>query len=198
MDSEKLKESLDKVINDMGLIREGLCYTLDDIKKFEDLLKENELNEVVDELTTEKCEETEEKIVEKCDKITFFKPKYQDGYYYINLDNMSVNHATWYGNEIDYIRFSKGVVFNHAEEADYYLDFLKECEIYSQTFTPTQWDNAEIQKWTFCYDCDEHGFTTVYYNYYKDFHSLYFRSKEECLDFIKKYEPEIKRYMRIR
>ena len=112
-------------------------------------------------------------------------------YFYVDLDVMEVNSSRWEDEKIDNTRLKHRVIFKTEEEADEYLEYLKEKEEHMNTFTEEEWQDEEITKYFYYYhngDCELKCSKTWFYRYIKP----YFRTEAETKNFIQKYEWQIK------
>ena len=112
-------------------------------------------------------------------------------YYYINLDDMCTDYVWWNNEQIDNARLKHQVIFKTKKETSEYLEYLLEKEKHMNTFTEEEWEDIEIKKWHYQYDCEDKIISYDYANLFKK-NIPYFKTKEEVLDFIKKYEWQIK------
>ena len=152
-----------------------------------------ELNELKDNLLSvmgelndlKKEQETEDTVNDE------WIPDLNEKYYYINLDAICTDYVWWNNEQIDNARLKHRVIFKTKKEASEYLEYLLEKEKYMNTFTTEEWQEDYTEKWYYFYDYEDETINCDVREVLKE-NVPYFEAKKEVLDFIKKYEWQIK------
>lgn len=76
-----------------------------------------------------------------------WKPKYEEEYYYIDLDCMTIDFAIWYNDSCDIAHLKHKVIFKTEQEAEEYFDYLQVKEKAMNEFSQEEWKNGEIDKY---------------------------------------------------
>ena len=112
-------------------------------------------------------------------------------YYFADLDAMEVRSLYCTNDKFDNSRLKRRVIFKTIEEAEEYLEYLQEKEKHMNTFTEEEWENFDVEKWYYYYDCKAKTISYTFKRYAKE-NMPYFKTEEEVKDFIQKYEWQIK------
>ena len=155
------------------------------MEDMEDLEKEiEELKNKINELEGKVEKETK-------DIANEWKPKYNELYYYVDLDFVQASRSYWNDDAIDEARYVHRVIFKTHKQAEEYWEYLKEKEKHMNTFTEEEWENNNIDKWYYVYCYENKTIVPAYKTCYKT-NTSYFRTREEVKNFIQKYEWQIK------
>ena len=127
-----------------------------------------------------------------------WKPNIFVGYYYVDLDSMGVCDDSWGNTGTDNARLNHKVIFKTEEKAEEYLEYLEEKEKHINTFTEKEWENIDVEKWYYYYDCKAKTIISCAFKRYAKENMPYFKTEEEVKDFIQKYEWQIKHELGIK